>query len=132
VLSSPNVDALIVSMTTPDLIDEYVAASGDPRLTESDLELLERYAEMRVGSYCVPGCSACRESCPEGVKIGEVLRARMYDADYGDRVLARDAYAELGAGANACIACTHRACTGTCPARVPIAQLTRDAASRLA
>jgi uncharacterized protein len=132
VLSSPNVDALIVSMTGPELIDEYVAASGDPKAAEGDLELLERYAEMRVGNYCVPGCSACRESCPEGVRIAEVLRTRMYDVDYGDRSLARSEYAALGLGANACLTCAHQACVGTCPARVPIAQFTREAARRLA
>jgi hypothetical protein len=132
VLSSPNVDALVVSMTSDRLIDEYVAASGDPKVTQSDLELLERYAEMRVGNYCVPGCSACRESCPEGVRIGEVLRTRMYDVDYGDRWLARSEYAELGGGAAACLTCEHQACLGACPAHVPIAQFTREAAVRLA
>jgi hypothetical protein len=132
VLSSPDVDALVISMTSKELIDEYVAASGDPKVTKSDLELLERYADLRVGNYCVPGCSACRESCPEGVRISEVLRTRMYDVDYGDRVLARSEYAALGLGASACLSCTHQACLGTCPARVPIAQFTRDAAARLA
>jgi predicted aldo/keto reductase-like oxidoreductase len=132
VLSNPNVDALIISMTSTQMIDEFVAASGDPKVTKGDLELLERYADMRVGNYCVPGCSACRESCPEGVRISEVLRTRMYDVDYGDRSLARSEYAMLGSAAGACLACAHQACLGTCPARVPIAQFTRDAAVRLA
>jgi hypothetical protein len=132
VLSNPNVDALIVSMTGTQMIDEFVAASGDSKVTKSDLELLERYADMRMGNYCVPGCSACRESCPEGVRISEVLRTRMYDVDYRDRSLARNEYAALGLGATACLTCTHQACLGTCPARVPIAQFTRDAARRLA
>ncbi len=132
VLSSPNVDALIVSMTSKEQIDEYVTASGDAKPTRSDLELLERYADMRVGNYCVPGCGACRESCPEGVRIGEVLRTRMYAVDYGDQALARSEYAALGGAASACVTCTHQACLGACPARVPIAQLTRDAAVRLA
>ena len=132
VLSSPNVDALIVSMTSKELIDEYVAASGDAKPTRSDLELLGRYADMRVGNYCVPGCSACRESCPEGVRIAEVLRTRMYAVDYGDQSLARNEYAVLGGTASACLTCAHQVCLGACPARVPIAQLTRDAAVRLA
>jgi predicted aldo/keto reductase-like oxidoreductase len=92
---------------------------------------LERYAEMRVGNYCLPGCNACRESCPAGVPISEVLRTRMYDVDYGDRGLARSEYAQLGAAACACLTCAHRACLTACPAGVPIAELTRDAAVRL-
>jgi len=132
VLSTPNVDALVISMTSTELIDEYVAASGGPKVSKNDLELLQRYAEMRVGNYCVPGCSACKESCPEGVRIGEVLRTRMYEVDYGDRAMARSEYAMLGAAASACLGCAHQSCLGACPARVPIAQFTREAATRLA
>jgi predicted aldo/keto reductase-like oxidoreductase len=132
VLSSRNVDALIISMTSADQIDEYVLASGASKIAPGDLDLLERYADRRVGNYCMPGCSACRESCPEGVRISEVLRTRMYDVDYGQRALARSEYAALGTAAGACLTCAHQACLGTCPARVPIAQFTRDAAARLA
>ena len=132
VLSSPNIDALIVSMTSTEQIDEYVAASGNPKITQYDLELLERYADLRAGNYCQPGCNACAESCPQQVAISEVLRTRMYDVDYGDRVLARTEYAALGAGAQACLTCTHQACLKACPIDVPIAQFTLEAASRLA
>jgi len=99
VLSSPNIDALIVSMTSTEQIDEYVAASGDPKLARHDLELLERYAALRAGNYCQPGCNACAESCPQQVNISEVLRTRMYDVDYGDRALAKAEYAALETGA---------------------------------
>lgn len=132
VLSSPNVDGLIVSMSSKDLIDEYVAASGGAEITATDLELLDYYANSRVGNFCLPGCNACSESCPVDVRIADILRTRMYDVDYGDRALARREYAALGTGASACLACAHQACLGSCPARVPIAQFTRDAAGRLA
>jgi predicted aldo/keto reductase-like oxidoreductase len=89
VLSSPNVDALVVSMTSKEAIDEYVIASGSPKLAQSDFDLLARYAEMRAGNYCQPGCNACAESCPVSVPIAEVLRTRMYEVDYGDPTLAR-------------------------------------------
>jgi predicted aldo/keto reductase-like oxidoreductase len=132
VLSGPNVDALVVSMTSKDSIDEYVGASGDPRLHQGDLELLQRYALSQSGNYCRPGCNACEESCPRGVQIAEVLRTRMYEVDYRDHVLAQAEYAELGAGAAACLACAHQSCLGACPAGVPIARFTREAAVKLA
>jgi predicted aldo/keto reductase-like oxidoreductase len=132
VLSDPNVDALVISMTSAELIDEYVAASGAAKLSQHDFDLLAIYADMRVGNYCMPGCSACRESCPQDVRIAEVLRTRMYDVDYGDRALARSEYAQLGAPASACVACAHQACLNACPAGVPIAQFTREASIRLA
>jgi predicted aldo/keto reductase-like oxidoreductase len=82
------------------------------------------------GNYCQPGCNACAESCPVSVPIAEVLRTRMYEVDYSDHSGAHR-YADLGAGATACLTCAHRACLSACPAGVPIAKLTRDAAVRL-
>jgi len=131
VLSNPNVDALLISMSDRDDIDEYVAASGTGENSAYDRQLLERYAYMRAGNYCQPGCNACVNVCPNGVEIAEVLRTRMYDVDYGDRALANDEYAALGDAASACAGCTTQECLGACPIGVPIAEFTRDAARRL-
>lgn len=131
VLASPNVDAALISMTSREEIDEYLGASGEARVSSRDLDLLARYAEARVGSYCLPGCSACAESCPAGVPIAEVLRTRMYAVDYADPVLARDEYSALEADAGACLSCTGQPCLGACPAKVPIAAFTRQAAGML-
>ncbi len=132
VLSDPNVDALLISMSDTRMIDEYVAASGSTGLSTYDRELLERYAFLQAGRYCQPGCNACASSCPQKVEIAEVLRTRMYDVDYGDRVLAKNDYSALGAGSAACIGCATQACMGSCPIDVPIARFTREAALNLA
>ncbi len=132
VLSDPNVDALVISMSSTSDVDEYLAASGSEKLSDYDRQLLERYAYMRAGQYCQPGCNACANSCPQKVEIAEVLRTRMYDVDYGDRSLAKAEYKALGGGAAACIDCKTQQCMGVCPVGVPIAQFTREAATRLA
>jgi predicted aldo/keto reductase-like oxidoreductase len=131
VLSDPNVDALLISMSDLDDVDEYVAASGSAGDVAYDRQLLEQYAFMRSGKYCQPGCNACAGACPKQVEIAEVLRTRMYDVDYGDRALARYEYAALGEGAAACVDCKTQACMGICPIGVPIAEYTRDALKRL-
>jgi predicted aldo/keto reductase-like oxidoreductase len=131
VLSSPRVDALVISMTSTELIDEYVAASGDPEMRGEHLQLLERYAYLQHACYCRPGCNFCEDACPEQVQIAEVLRTRMYDVHYGDTALALEDYAKLGAGASACLTCAHQACLGACPYGIPIPEFTRDAATRL-
>jgi hypothetical protein len=38
----------------------------------------------------------------------------MYAEDYGDLKLARSEYAQLGAGASACLTCAHQVCAGAC------------------
>jgi predicted aldo/keto reductase-like oxidoreductase len=131
VLANPDVDALVVSMTGSEQIDEYLGASGAARNRRADLELLERYAGAQVGRYCQHGCNRCEPSCPAGVPISEVLRARMYDVDYGDRELARAAYAELGPGSSACLGCSAQPCLGACPNGIPVARFALDAALRL-
>jgi predicted aldo/keto reductase-like oxidoreductase len=131
VLSSPRVDAVLISMTSTERIDEYVAGSGDPEVKQGDLQLLERYAALQGPSWCRHGCNACEGACPEGVDIAEVLRTRMYAVDYRDQALALEDYAKLGAGASACLTCAHQACLRACPFGLPIPELTRDAATRL-
>ena len=55
----------------------------------------------------------------------------MYAEDYGDLAMAREAWAEAGAGA-ACLSCAAKPCLGACPHGLAIGVLTTRAAARLA
>jgi predicted aldo/keto reductase-like oxidoreductase len=125
VLSHPSVDSLVVTMNAPEQIDEYLGASGWTRERAGDLRLLAAYDARNAATQCRYGCTACADSCPHGVAISDVLRARMYAADYGDAALGRETYAALGAGAAACLSCADRTCA--CPYGVAIPELTTEA-----
>jgi predicted aldo/keto reductase-like oxidoreductase len=127
VLSSGNVDSLVVSMSGRGQVDEYVAASGWEPPARAELDLLERYEARNGSAQCRYGCNACESACPVGVPIADVLRARMYAEDYGQLAQARGTYAALGSAASACLSCAHRACTGACPHGLDIPQLTARA-----
>ena len=127
-LSDPRVDALVISMTSRDRIDEYVAASDGGAPTGADRTLLRRYLARNGERYCRPSCGACESACPHGVEIAEVLRARMYAADYGDEALARAEYALAGADASPCLSCGAQPCRGACPHGLEIPLLARAAA----
>lgn len=122
-LSNKNVDALIVSMTSPADIDEYVAASGSQSTAGEDRPLLQRYVRLNGASQCRYGCSECLSACPNGVPIGEVMRTRMYAVDYGDEALARREYALLSPGASPCLSCAAQPCRSACPHGLPIERL---------
>jgi uncharacterized protein len=124
VLSNRKVDALIVSMTTRGLIDEYLGASGSQIVREADVPLLDRYARANGGSYCRHACNVCEDSCPAAVAISDVMRSRMYAIDYGDLRLAREAYATIAANAEACLSCTAKPCANACPHGLAIDALT--------
>jgi predicted aldo/keto reductase-like oxidoreductase len=120
VLSNPDVDGLIISMTSLARVDEYLGASGWRSAAHDDLPLLQRYAQMQGTSYCRHACNDCESACPYGVPIADVLRTRMYARDYGDMRLARSEYTLLGAGAAACLTCTAQPCAGACTHALPI------------
>ena len=115
VLSNPNVDALIVSMTSRQLIDEYLGASGARATAAQDLPLLKRYVSLNGDSQCRLACNQCANACPYGVPIADVMRTRMYARDYGDMRLARSEYAMLSENAAACLSCDAKPCAGACP-----------------
>lgn len=132
VLSHPDVDSLVVTMKSREMVDEYLGASGSGPPTSKDLSLLERYERANGATQCRHGCAACADACPRGVPISEVLRTRMYAEDYGDLPFARREYRALGAGAAPCLSCSHRACAGSCPFGLAIPDLTSRAHARIA
>jgi uncharacterized protein len=132
VLSSSDVDGLIVSMTNREQVDEYLGASGARTVAARELALLARYVAVNSSTTCRFGCDACSSSCPAGVSIADVLRVRMYAEDYGDARMARDEHVRIGEPAAACLSCVTQACAGACPYGVPIPEFTLRVATRLA
>ncbi len=123
VLSDPNVDAVTISMTSEEQIDEYLGASGAYEVSQHEFELLKTYAHLNGASYCRHACNDCEGACPYGVPIADVLRTRMYATDYQDVPFARSEYAMLGDAASACLSCSGQPCQGACTHGLPIEQL---------
>ncbi|MEQ8857787.1 MAG: aldo/keto reductase [Pseudomonadales bacterium] len=123
VLSNPNVDALVISMTEEALIDEYLGASGSRAVSHRDVELLRHYAKLNGTSYCRHACNDCAGACPYGVPIADVLRTRMYATDYEDAAFARSEYQALETNAAACIGCSGAPCQDACSHGLAIADL---------
>ena len=126
VLSDPNVDAAIISMTSKEVADGYIRASGKRGLRPSDARILEHYVHNHSTDYCRSGCSDCESACPLGVPIADVLRQRMYAKRYDNLPLARTGYAALGQGASPCLSCSGQPCEGACSYGLEISALTRE------
>jgi predicted aldo/keto reductase-like oxidoreductase len=120
VLSNPDVDGLVVTMSRFGQIDEYLYASGQPP-TPEDLALLERYDRLIAREYCRPGCGQCLDRCPYGVPIDDILRYRMYAESYGREKEAMRLYARVPAERRAghCQGCD-APCLQACPFEIPI------------
>ena len=127
-LANPDVDALIVSMTSVEQIHEYLAASGSaPKdqaaMNNLDVELLRHYAAVSGATYCRHACNDCSGACPFGVPIADVLRTRMYATDYQDVPFARNEYAQLAGNASPCLSCSGEPCANACSHGLNIAEL---------
>jgi predicted aldo/keto reductase-like oxidoreductase len=113
-LSQPYVDAAIISMTSKTNIDEFLGASGQRQVTDTDFKLLEQYARLTDLTYCRHACNDCEGSCPYNVEIADVLRTRMYAVDYGNLTFAKSEYAQIESNANACLSCDGKPCQDAC------------------
>jgi predicted aldo/keto reductase-like oxidoreductase len=123
VLSNPDVDALIISMTSQAKIDEYLGASGAKFVSAQARTLLDQYAHLNGANYCRHACNLCDGACPHDVPIADVLRTRMYATDYQDVDFARHEYALLGDAASACLSCSGQPCQNACPNGIEINKL---------
>ncbi|MEM9622417.1 MAG: aldo/keto reductase, partial [Pseudomonadota bacterium] len=106
VLADPHVDALVISMTDTQRIDEFLGASGQTQVSAQARHLLDQYAYLNGANYCKHACNLCTGACPYGVPISDVLRTRMYATDYADVEFARREYSLLETSAEACLQCS--------------------------
>jgi predicted aldo/keto reductase-like oxidoreductase len=125
VLSNPGVSCLVISMNEPAQVDEFLYASGQP-FAPNDMAVLEKYDERVAGVHCFQHCGQCLGACPEGLRIDDVLRHRMYFEDYGDEKEAMRLYSKLPVQAEVCTGCA-APCTGACPQGIPIQERTTGA-----
>jgi predicted aldo/keto reductase-like oxidoreductase len=109
------------------------AAGEQTRLTQSDRGLLARYAEETGDDYCA-GCGRlCSEVLVEKVPVNDVMRCLMYFNFYQDPGLARSTFETLSDQTKSLL--THldfSEAEKSCPRKLPIGRLMREAATLLA
>ena len=94
VMSNPNIDCCIPTMSSYSHVEEYVATSGI-LLSRADLKMIAEYQRQANNQYCRVSCQDCLSSCPDRVAVNDVLRYKMYFEDYRMEREAIRYYAEL-------------------------------------
>ena len=134
ILENQNIASICSQMPSLTILSSNVAAVSDKTsLTKSDLELLEKFAAETVESYCA-GCGRiCHEAVGGTVPVSDVMRCLMYYRDYGERDLAREAFAGLPEHARAQLAhIDYSRAEKACPRGLAISKLMREASEILA
>jgi len=115
VLSNPDFDTCIPTMSSYSHVEEYVAASGQA-LDRATLQTLASYRREVDREYCRVSCRECLSACPKNVAVNDVLRYSMYFEHYGMEKDAIDYYAEMEPERKPldCAGCT-APCEAACP-----------------
>ncbi|MEW6356583.1 MAG: aldo/keto reductase [Planctomycetota bacterium] len=106
-------------------LKEDIAASN-VQLSALERIGFQRYAQALQGSVC-DWCGACLASCPNGVAIPDIARFSLYYHIAGDRDRARKEYAHLQADRRASNCADCGRCERTCPKRLPVRAMLREA-----
>jgi len=121
------------AMTNIAILTANVSAALDKtRLTEADMEIFRQYAQASCSGYCAGCTEICRAAMPE-IPVGDIMRYVMYHDSYGSKALAKQEFATIDAAVRERLAnIDFGAVEMVCPNRLPIGQLIRDAAVKLA
>jgi predicted aldo/keto reductase-like oxidoreductase len=115
VMSNPDIDTCIPTLSSYSHVEEYVAASGQP-LDRSALAMLSRYRQQAHSLYCRVSCTECLSACPHNVAVNDVLRYAMYFEHYKMEKEAIAYYAAMAADRKP-LGCTD--CAGHCEKACP-------------
>jgi len=127
VMSNPNIDCCIVTMSSYSHVEEYVAASGK-HLDRASLKMIADYKRRVSRDYCRVSCRDCLAACSDGVAINDVLRYGMYYENYKMEKEAMRYYAELE-GSKKPLNCAY--CSGACEQACPYNLRVRDKLLRM-
>ncbi len=129
-LAQTGVTAIVPMCGNTQQADENCAAAG-AQLQAWENTGVEALASALSDSFC-RSCRTCEEFCPVGLPIADLLRYRMYAADYGETKGARALYRSLPADQRASLCTNCGACDRACPNAVRASSLLAEVHGMLA
>ncbi len=121
-LQDQNLTTCIPGFTAFNELQEDAGILTDLTLTPEEQEHIRR-SEMITGLYCNQ-CGQCREQCPKGLPIPDMMRSYMYTYGYGELRQARDLLDEARVQPDPCRDCG--GCTVSCIKGFPVAERIAD------
>ncbi|MDA0748770.1 MAG: aldo/keto reductase, partial [bacterium] len=126
------IHTIVSAMKNVQQVEENAEAARKKQMGAVERELLEQYAAATGHLYC-RGCAMNCEPCVDApVKVADTLRYRMYHEYYGDHEEAVRLFRELPPESRRITNVDFSAAEAACPYDVPIGELMRDAAAKLA
>ncbi len=119
VLSNKSVNTVACGMRNFDNVEEFLSLSGQV-LTEPEKKQLSYYKEGPGQLYCRHGCNECESSCPEELKISDIMRYNhYYDAHLREKYAIKKYLSLNGKDARLCADCEGY-CESSCSYELPV------------
>ena len=121
VLQHEAITTAIPGYTTYDQLEQNFSVASNLAYSPEEKDFFSDKNAAAEAQFCVQ-CGQCREDCPLGVNIPELMRSHMYAVQYSNHGLAADTMAAIatGKGLAACDRC--ESCQATCRNSVNIAR----------
>jgi aryl-alcohol dehydrogenase-like predicted oxidoreductase len=110
VFQNPHIATCIPGMTKFDELHTDLEIYKGLDITDDEMEDLA-LADSQPGLYC-KGCNECKDQCPRGLPVPDLMRAYMYTYGYGNLEKARYVLDAYGVSSDPCKGCP--GCTVTC------------------
>jgi predicted aldo/keto reductase-like oxidoreductase len=134
VWENPQIASICSQMPSMALLSQNTAAAVNrTRLSAGERELLDQHAQATAAGYCAGCTGICEPALAASVPVGRVMRYLMYARSYGNRGFARSRFQALPDQTRAMMAqLDYTAAEASCPQKMPIGRLMRDALVELA
>lgn len=125
--------ACVGADNTSVLASNVEAVLNNTKLTETDFDVLKKYAQATCGSYCAGCANICDAAVTEMSYTSDIMRFLMYHNSYGDKVRARKMFRQISqAVRNKLLSIDYSTAQARCPQKLPIGKFIAEAVTKLA
>ncbi len=134
VLEDKRITAACIRMENATSLRSNVAAILDKtNLTQTDADILRKYAAATCGGYCTGCADICDAALPDAPYTSDIMRYLMYYNSYGEKEEAKELFARIpGNVRNKLLGTDYSTVEARCPQHLPIGKLIAEAVSKLA
>lgn len=134
VLQDKRISTACVAMNNVALLTSNVAAVLDEtKLSQSDMEFFNAYAQADCSGYCAGCADICDAVLPEAPHISDIMRYLTYYNSYGHHDEARKLFAQIPPRVrNKLLSIDYSSAEARCPQHLPITKLIAEAVTKLA
>jgi aryl-alcohol dehydrogenase-like predicted oxidoreductase len=134
VLQDKRFSSVCVGMQNIALLNTNIdAVLNESKLTQADIEALNKYARATCSSYCAGCADICDSALPNVPYVSDIMRYLMYYNSYGQHDRARKLFAQIPANVRNRLLTTDFSPAETrCPQHLPLTKLITEAVTKLA